>query len=149
MTKLRPQFGVGLLLVALGACKTTNTVGYPAEYVSMKGPGHVWVTESDKSVIELYNPQIKGENGDTLVGFLGKSGTYFEMPLSDVKLMRAPEISMGRTMLFAGTIAIGSALLLTQVTGTNGPANVCFLPGAGNNGLPLPCPKPAITTDLP
>jgi hypothetical protein len=56
---------------------------------------------------------------------------------------------MGRTMLFAGTIAIGSALLLTQVTGTNGPANVCFLPGAGNNGLPLPCPKPAITTDLP
>ena len=143
MNGLRPRFGVGLLLLVLGACKTTSTIGYPAEYVATKAPGHVSVTQADNTVVDLYNPQIKGENGDTLVGFMGKTGAYFEMPLTDVKLMRAQDVSMGRTMLFAGTVAIGGALLLAKVAGTNGGANLCFPPGGANMGLPVPCPKPA------
>jgi hypothetical protein len=136
----RRNAGIALFVVALAACTTTTTIGYPAEYVSMKGPGHVSVTESDKSVVEIFNPQIRG---DTLVGFLGKTGSYVELPLSDVTLMRAHEVSLGRTMILAGVTTIGAAVLLTQVTGTNGGANVCFPPGGLNQGLPVPCPKPA------
>jgi hypothetical protein len=127
--------GVATLVLALAACKTTATVGYPAEYVSVHGPEKVTVTQPDKSTVDLYNPQI---HGDTLVGFVGKSGQYMEIPLTSVQLMRAQEVSLGRTMLLAGALSIGAALLVSQ---TQGSAPYCanFAPGSANNGLPQPC----------
>src|ERR1700751_3835137 len=86
-----------LALVAAAACKTSRVVGYPAEYVSIHIPSHVWVTEPNKQIVEIWNPTI---HGDTLAGF--ESGQFDEIPLDDVKLMKASEINPGRTALLAG-----------------------------------------------
>ncbi|HUL50263.1 MAG TPA: hypothetical protein VLT79_09645 [Gemmatimonadales bacterium] len=144
MTGTRSVLGV-LSLIGIAACTTTATVGYPAEYVSMRSPSHVWIKTADKNEVELFNPQIKGDSGDTLVGFAGKTGAYLEIPVSSVQTMKAKEAATGRTMIVVGATAIGSALLLTAVMGNGGTggANVCFPPGGLNQGVPVPCPKPA------
>jgi len=149
MNNLCIAAGLGLLAI-VAACTSTATVGYPAEYVSMRSPGHVWVTTTDKNVVELYNPQIKGDSGDTLVGFAGKTGAYLEIPVSSVQMMKAKEANTGKTMLVVGAAAIGSALLLTTVMGNGGTggANVCFPPGGLNQGLPVPCPPAASARGL-
>jgi hypothetical protein len=136
----KPVLVATALVLSLAGCTSVGVVGYPVEYIDMHAPGHIWVTQTDKTVTELFGPQVRG---DTLVGFEKGTGQYVEIPVSNVQLMRAPLLSPMKTALFAGTIAIGGALLLTQVTGTNGAANVCFPPGGANMGLPVPCPKPA------
>jgi len=139
---MRVPFLAGLgslaLVVGVAGCKSTTTVGYPAEYVSMKSPSHIWVTTADKKVVEMYNPQIKGDSGDTLVGFASKTGGYTEIPVSQVQIMKAQEVSLAKSMVLAGAISIGMALLVSQ---TQGSAPYCanFAPGAANNGLVQPC----------
>ena len=133
--------GGALFVVSVAACTSVGTVGYPAEYIATKAPGHVWITNTDKTVMELYNPQIKGDSGDTLVGF-SKTGEYTEMPVANVQLMRTKMASPMRTALLAGSVALGTALIISKVQGT-APTNLCFPPGGGNMGLPVPCPKPA------
>ena len=125
----------GVLAVGVVGCTSVGVVGYPAEYISMKAPNDIWVTTSQNpNYSELRSPSL---HGDTLAGF-DANGTYVEMPISDVKLMKAKYISTTKTAIFAGTAAIGSAALLVAVTGTNGPANVCFVP-ATSTGIPSPC----------
>jgi hypothetical protein len=124
-------------LLALGftACKSVNVIGYPVEFIDIHAPEHVWVTQPDKSVTELYAPQLKG---DTLVGFVKGTGAYVEIPVANIQIMKAPQVSAMKTALFAGTVAIGGALLLAQVTGS-APYCANFAPGAANNGLVQPC----------
>jgi hypothetical protein len=138
-SRLPYRTGATLLVVMLAACKSVGVVGYPAEYIDTHGPTHVWVTGTDNSVQDLYNPQI---HGDTLVGFQKGNGGYVEMALSDVKLMKAEFAAPMRTALLAATVAVGTALVISRIQGTS-PTNLCFPPGGGNMGLPLPCPKPA------
>jgi len=119
----------------LAACTTVSAVGYPAEYVATRSPAHVWVTQAGKQgMMDLYNPQL---HGDTLAGF-DKNGGFYEMPVGDVQLMRAPMAAPGKTALLAASIAIGSALIITQVQGSSA---YCANYGAGsnNNGVPQPC----------
>lgn len=129
------RLGVGLLVVGLAACTTVGVVGYPAEYIATKAPGHVWVTRAGSNEqLDLYNPQL---HGDTLAAF-DRTGGFLEMPVADVQLMRAPMASPGKTALLAATAAIGTALVISHIQG--GTDNcVKFNPGAGNNGLPVPC----------
>jgi hypothetical protein len=130
-----------VMLVTVAGCKSVGVVGYPAEFVDSHAPEHVWISKADKSVTELYGPQL---HGDTLVGFVKGTGQYMEVPIADIQLMKAPMFSPMKTALFVGTAAIGSALALTAVMGNGGSggANVCFPPGGLNQGLPVPCPKP-------
>ena len=140
----RPQLyriAAAFVVVGLAACTAVGNVGYPAEYISTKQPGHVWITQSDKTVTELYNPQIKGDSGDTLVGF-SRTGEYLEMPVANVQLMKTAMASPMRTALLAGTVAVGTALIVSRIQGT-APTNLCFPPGGANMGVPVPCPKPA------
>jgi len=116
--------GVCVLAVGLAACKTTETIGYPAEYVSVHSPQFVWVTRPDDSTLQLFNPEL---HGDTLVGF--DKGAYTEVPLADVRIMRAHVLSPMKTALFASGIAIGAAVTVVELTGGGGPANVCITPG--------------------
>ena len=119
----------------LAACTSVGVVGYPGEYIATKSPSHVWVTQAGQTGLkDLYNPQL---HGDTLVGF-DKGGAYFEMPIGDVQLMKAPVAAPAKTALFAATVAVGTALIITHVQGG---VDYCanFAPGAANNGLVQPC----------
>jgi hypothetical protein len=121
MRKLQWSRGtVGVALLCLAACTTTGVVGYPAEYIDSHGPGHVWVTEPDNTVVELSNPQV---HGDTLAGFA--NGSYVEMPLSDVKLMKAKFPATGRTAVLAGASAITVAALVAVLMG-GGSGSTCY-----------------------
>jgi len=128
--------GAGMLLAGLAACHTVSEVGYPAEFVESKGPTHVWVTRGDKSTMELWNPQI---HGDTLAGFVGGRGDYFEMPLSDVKLMRASFSAPARTALVVGAGVLFTAGMFQVLTGGNFTKgnNVCIKPVTDEI---IPCP---------
>jgi hypothetical protein len=86
-------------------------------------------------VTEIYGGKV---NGDTLVGFVKNTGLYVEIPVSQIQLMRAPLFSPMKTALFAGTVAIGGALLLAQLTGS-APYCANFAGGSANNGLVQPC----------
>jgi len=132
---LTSRAGAGLLLVAVAACTSVGVVGYPAEYIATKAPGHVWITRAGNTdQLDVYNPQL---HGDTLAGF-DRNGGFFEMSIGDVQLMRAPLSSPGKTALLAATAAIGTALIITHIQG--GTDNcIRFNPGGGNNGLPVPC----------
>jgi hypothetical protein len=95
----------------------------------------VWISQADKSVTELYGPQL---HGDTLVGFVKGTGQYIEVPVADIQLMKAPMFSPLKTALFAGTVAIGTALIVTSVQGS-APYCANFAAGSANNGVIQPC----------
>ncbi len=88
------------------ACRTVVPVPSPAQYVSTKSPGLVWVTKTDNSVVALGSPHVMG---DTLTGFV-PGGDYVEMPLSTVQSMRASVAAKGHTMLLVGGIAVAAAV---------------------------------------
>ncbi|HUK21368.1 MAG TPA: hypothetical protein VLV45_07410 [Gemmatimonadales bacterium] len=129
--RLQSTLLVAALLTIAGACKTVRTEGYPAEYVSIHGPTHVWVTQSNNSVVELWNPTI---HGDTMAGF--NKGAFTEISLADVKLMRASEIDPTRTALLAGGTAIGTAAIVATLMGS-GSGSTCITPGTD---FVTPCP---------
>ena len=118
------HIGIGVLTLCLAACTSTQTVGYPAEYVSIHSPKYVWVTRGNKAVEQIYDPTV---HGDTLVGF--DHGSYTELPISDVRLMRASVLNPTKTALFASAVAIGAAVAVVELTGQGGPASVCLTPG--------------------
>ena len=114
----------GLALAAAG-CHTVEPVGYPAEYIAEHGPSHVWVTTGDGSSVELWNPEM---HGDTLSGF--SVGDYREVPLSDVRLVRASFLAPGRTAALVSIATIGTALIVSKATsGKTGTSTVCLTPG--------------------
>ena len=119
----------------LAACTSVGVVGYPGEYIATKSPSHVWVTQAGQTGLkDLYNPQL---HGDTLAGF-EKTGSYIEMKIEDVQLMRAPMAAPAKTALLAASLAVGTALVITHVQGSSTNC-VRFNPGAGNDGLPVAC----------
>ena len=123
-------------VVALGfaACTSVGVVGYPAEYLSINSPSHVWITQADNSVVDLHNPQV---HGDTLVGF--SNGGYVEMPIESVKLMRAQFSSPARTAILAGTSAIVAAVAVSSLMG-GGSGSTCY---NRDTGGVMPCLPPA------
>ena len=139
MHPLRVSARASLLVASLAACHTVAEVGYPQEFVESKGPTHVWVTRGDKSTMELWNPQV---HGDTLAGFVGGRGDYYEIPLSDVKIMRATFAAPARTALVVGAGVLFTAGMFQLVTGSNFTRgnNVCY---KSPTGEVIPCPDPA------
>ncbi|HUK21855.1 MAG TPA: hypothetical protein VLV45_09925 [Gemmatimonadales bacterium] len=120
-------------LFAVGACKTVEPIGYPAEFVATRGPSHVWVTNTNGNETELWNPTV---HGDTLAGF--NRGAFTEIPLGDIKLMRAPIAAPARTALLAGGLAIGSAATVALLMGS-GTGSTCITPGTD---FVSPCVNP-------
>jgi len=113
------------VLLALAGCHVIQEVGYPAEFIAERGPTHVWVTMSDQSQHELFNPTM---NGDTIQGFTG--GDFFEAPIKDVRIMRASFIAPGRTALVVGAGLIVTAIGVSYgLRNTSGPNNVCYSAG--------------------
>lgn len=133
----RPQISIGAACATLGlaACTSVGVVDHPTEYVSTRAPSHVWVTQSNKAVVELFKPLIRGDNSDTLAGFT-KSGDYVAMPIASVQLMRTPMPSHTRTALLAGSLAIvGTALIVSDIQSA-APVALCYTPAGPP---PVPC----------
>ncbi len=111
------------------ACRTVVPVPSPAQYVSTKSPGLVWVTKTDNSVVALGSPHVVG---DTLTGFV-PGGDYVEMPLSTVQSMRASVAAKGHTMLLVGGIlaagAVATAVAVKNSSSSSTANAHCSIPG--------------------
>lgn len=132
--RLMNRIGPCVATLSLAACTTVGVVGYPAEYLAINSPNHVWVTEPDNSVVDLHNPQV---HGDTLAGF--SNGGYVEMPITSVRLMKAEFSSPTRTAILAGTSAIVAAIAVSSLMG-GGSGSTCY---NRDTGGVMPCPPPA------
>jgi hypothetical protein len=86
----------------MAGCTTFGTVP-PKEFIIAKRPQQVWVFKADSSVVLVRGPHFLS-GGDTLVGLV--EGSYQEMPLSDVKQVKATRQAPVRTFgLVAGSAA--------------------------------------------
>jgi len=110
------------LVAGAAACHSMATIGYPQEYIDVAQPERVWVTRFDDSVEVITHPVI---HGDTLSGFT-LSG-FAEMPISDVKFVRANVAAPVRTVLLVGAATLGAGALVVTLTGSKSDqtSNVC------------------------
>src|SRR6185436_3316968 len=91
-----------LLLVAVAstACKTMRTVGL--DQVNVLQPESAMVTESDQSMVLMYEPKVVR---DTLVGYVGRHKE--KMPSTRVNKVRVQVAAPVRTALLVGGLAVG------------------------------------------
>jgi hypothetical protein len=126
---VRPIIGCALLLAAIAsaACKTTRTVAL--DQVNLLQPESAIVTESDQSVVLMYEPKVVH---DTLVGYVGRHKE--KMPSTGIKQLRVKVPAPARTALLVGVLTVGFAgfVFLASGTGqsavivsTTGPAGYC------------------------
>ena len=85
---------VGAVLTS--ACHSMRTVT-PADIGSARSLDRIWVTQSDRTVIQVAAPEVRG---DTLIGFV--DGNYREMPLSQTVALQVRERDTGRTAVLVG-----------------------------------------------
>ena len=109
------QIGAGLLLLSVAGCTRMSVVDHPADYMTAKAPTHIWVTTSSNSKVEVVHPKVQA---DTLSGFT--SGKYFEIPLSDVKVVEARTPNVGGTLLLAGASAGAITAMVVAVSSKAG-----------------------------
>jgi hypothetical protein len=125
---VRPIMRCALLLaVASAACKTMRTVAL--DQVNLLHPESAVVTESDQSVVLMYEPKVVQ---DTLVGFVGR---YREkVPSARVNHVRVKTAAPVRTALLVAGLTVGFAGFVFLATGTGqsavivsstGPAGYC------------------------
>jgi hypothetical protein len=126
---VRPIMRCALLLAALAtaACKTMRTV--TLDQVNLLEPESAVVTESDQSVVLMYEPKVVR---DTLVGYVGR---YREkVPSARVNKVRVHAAAPARTALLVAGLTVGMTGFIVLVGGTGqsavivsttGPAGYC------------------------
>jgi hypothetical protein len=122
-------FGVAMGLVSLAACSHVTAVNQPLNYVANKTPIEVWVVRRhNDTTYRMSQPRLQG---DTLIGFLSPDGApptltqYAEIPIGDVRQMRAREAAPVRTGLLIAGVTGTIVVAWTQLVGN----------GAGNPGF--------------
>ena len=110
---MRPMVGCALLLAALAsaACKTMKSV--TLDQLNVLGPDRAWVTESDQSVVLMYEPKVVG---DTLVGYIGRR--HEKLPSAGLKQLRVQTSAPTRTVLLAVGSTAGLIGFLVAVAGS-------------------------------
>ena len=83
-----------LLVLTVVGCSSVGVVAQKQEFLTDKRPASVWVTGPDNVARELRHPQVRS---DTLMGF-SNDGIFTEMPMSDVKEMKAVIPAWGRCL---------------------------------------------------
>ena len=126
---MRPTMRRALLLatVASAACKTMKTVGL--DQVNLLQPESAMVTESDQSMVLMYEPKVVR---DTLVGYVGRHRE--KMPSARINKVRVQVAAPVRTALLVGGLTVGVTGFLILVAGsgeqvpivsTTGPPGLC------------------------
>lgn len=95
---------VGVLgVAALGACTTVRQV-QPVEYLANNAPEMVWVTDTNNTVVQVAEPEIKR---DTLRGTVQGSRERVAIPLGDIRSVQAKLHDHTKTALLATTLGVG------------------------------------------
>jgi len=112
---MRSIMGCTLLLAALAsaACHTMKPI--TLDQLNALKPERAWVTECDKSVILVANPQVVG---DTLVGYV--NGTYEEMPAAQFKQVVVQAPATTRTVLLVGAVTAAFGGMVYALIGGKG-----------------------------
>jgi len=100
-----------LATLASAACKSMKSV--TLDQMSLLGPERVWVTESDESVVLLYEPKVVR---DTLVGYVGKHRE--KVPSAGVRQVRVQTAAPARTAMLVVGVGAGLIGLMIAVSGT-------------------------------
>ena len=100
-----------LATLASAACKSMKSV--TLDQMSLLGPERVWVTESDESVVLLYEPKVVR---DTLVGYVGKHKE--KVPSAGVRQVRVQTAAPARTAMLVVGVGAGLIGLMIAVSGT-------------------------------
>jgi len=115
---MRTQIGCALLLAALAGTACSTMKSPTLDEIPELAPDRVWVTQSDQSVVLLYEPRVVR---DTLVGYIGRKRT--KLPSAEIQRLRVRESAPTRTMLLATGLVLGFGGVLFAVSG-NGPSHV-------------------------
>ena len=115
----------GALLAAIAGPSCTTMKSPTLDQLRSLGPDQVWVTESDQSVVLVYEPKVVG---DTLVGYIGRHRT--KLPSAGIQRLRVREPAPTRTALLAVGLVAGFSGVLVAVSG-DGPSQI---QGPSNGG---------------
>ena len=113
----------GMGLVSFAACSHVTAVHQPLQYLQVQSPIEVWIVRRhNDSVYRMAQPRLEG---DTLIGFiLPRPGDplvkYQEIPINDVRQMRAKQSAPGRTALLIAGIGGVAYLAYSQLVGGGG-----------------------------
>ena len=105
-----------LALAGSAGCTKIAAVRSPLSYVAQQLPQRVWVIRAhNDSMVELFQPRTEE---DTLIGFVG--GSYTEIPIHDVKQVRAEQPARVRTALLSAGISGAVIVEYARLTGGGG-----------------------------
>jgi len=122
-----------LLLAAIAGAACTTMKSPTLDQLQALGPDRVWVTQSDQSVVLLYEPRVER---DTLVGYIGMRRA--KVPGAGIQRLRVRVSAPARTMLLAGGLISAFGGVLFAVSG-NGPSHVqAPLPGGSGDCIEFP-----------
>jgi len=126
---------IGLLfgVVEVSACTSVQRV-LPDALLAENGPGLVWVTRTNNTVVEVVNPTVKR---DTLRGRL--NGERVRIPLSDVQSVRAKLPDHRKTALLVTTLGVAavSTIYVMGISQAGGPASNGITCGTTVRGDPI------------
>jgi hypothetical protein len=108
----------GALLASMVGCTTLKPMADGNTYVSTARPSQVWVSTDDGTVL-LDAPRLLG---DTLVGFV--AGEYREFLPGGVREVSVRQPAPRRTLLLAGGMVLGSAVLIATLSDTGPSASL-------------------------
>jgi hypothetical protein len=130
---MRSLIGCALLLAALAGTACTTMKSPTLDQLRTLGPDRVWVTQSDESVVLLYEPRVVR---DTLVGYIGMRRA--KLPGAGIQRLRVRASAPTRTILLAGGLIVGFGGVLFAVSGS-GPSRVQGpLPGGSGDCIEFP-----------
>lgn len=111
--------GVSFGFAALSACTTVRHVE-PAALLTDAGPARVWVTQTDNTVVPVFDPEIRR---DTLRGKL--NGERVKIPVSRIVSIEAKVPDHRKTALLAVVLGVAavSTVYAAAVSQAGGPAS--------------------------
>ena len=129
-----------LAAVASSACKTMRTVGL--DQVNGLQPESAMVTESDQSIVLMYEPKVVR---DTLTGYVGRHRE--KVAAARVDKVRVQTAAPARTALLVAGLAVGVTGFLVLVGGSGQSALI-----VSTTGPPGDCdqaPEQSVCTGVP
>ena len=124
---MQPLIACAPLLAALAGAACSTMKPRTLQQIPELAPECIWVTQSDQSVVLLYEPRVVR---DTLVGYVGSQRTKF--PTAEIQELRVREPAHTRTMLLAAGLVVAFGGVLYAVSG-DGPAQI-QMPARGGSG---------------
>ena len=116
---MRLLIGCAPLLAALAGAACSTIKSPTLNQLQTNQPERVWVTQSDQSVVLLYEPKVVS---DTLVGYVG-GRQRAKLPSEQIQRLRVREPAPTRTILLAAGLVVGFAGVLYAVSG-DGPVHM-------------------------